>query len=176
MERQLSFLGFYSAIGALQQQPSHYLGITVDCGQEQGRLTVFISGIDINVGKSKQVSCHFLTAIVCSPVQRGASLLIPLVDIYLFLEVDQRGYLVILSSHVQYIKFGLIHKQRIGSNFLQIPNEFDMTVEGCVEERSEALLIFLVNPDSNLLFGVLMIQLSRVSSLSFDKLTGVENV
>ena len=109
-------------------------------------------------------------------MQGGASLFVAFVHIHLFLEVYEWSDFIVLGCHMKHIELGVVDKQYIGADFLQVADEVNMAIEGRVEKRSEAFLVFFVDPYCYFLPGVLLVEVPSRQDLLFYKFAGVGDV
>ena len=91
-------------------------------------------------------------------MQCSASLFVNNVHINSVFEVDKRGDFVILCSHHEDVEAGQISGIDIGSNFLQIPKKFYMSIERCIQNWGESLNIFFIDPNFYLVLDVSLVQ------------------
>lgn len=90
-------------------------------------------------------------------MKRRTTFLINLIIIYFALEINKTGDLIILGSHVQNIKLGIVGNGEVRSQIHQIVYKLDMAIERSIEQWSEPFLIFLIYPCSNLMFCIFFV-------------------
>lgn len=107
--------------------------------------------------EGEQVGCGLFAAAVGCPMQGRTAFLINCIIIDLALKIDEARDLIILRSHMHNIKLRIIRNGQIRPKFHQVMYKLNMPIERRIEQRRKPFQIPLINPSSNLTFGILLI-------------------
>ena len=144
---------FNILVRPVNQQLLHDLRVPVRSRQVQWSLPFAVFQIVLFFGMGKNKINHLLAPHVRSPVQRSTELVVPRIDGYFILVVDEGLHFIALGCKVEDTETEFRLFFVVSPLILQIPDDLDVAFVGGVVEGGEAIAVFGIDPFGDFFFG-----------------------